>query len=809
MEHSFPGFQSRCDKSEEEVTMTINDAKSPRMNASSIYQQLEYDPMCAKDEIFTQYIPSKAGSLESDFTPTLQARAPKGDVGFLASNSTSVNSEDDTSTYSNRRFSRTSPKLRLPPPEPVPAVPLSPSKTFAQTSFADLRISTPNSCSSYPHLQRGGFRSSSSTPQQPQLRVKKISGKPSSSDILFPEEKSNAEISLGANGSNSPSPGPGPTSMIRPNLFPIPILNTSAPRDSVQRSPQLSDNEWLRIQELRRSTWSLRSRVQEMRKILREKQYVKSAADDRCIRYMREQALALSTEQHTGLQFSVSSIGLLEDCQKARDDYGPLEDDCNQLEDELSRNEYELTKCEESFFQKRIQPGFSIINTQQSSVRPSSSDTSLSDVSDSTYNYHPLVSTYLSKLGDIDILQERLAEKIEERLILEDGKESKQLVGLDLGVDDQAWLNDSEFNETKLRKQIAETEKEADILKEECIMKGLMDADGNPTSFQTQEKYALPQDLDAGSEASDYVKYPLLLSKPGQPDISFHELAPSSQDITSSAGDHINHWLLHKLRLSPLDVNLLASISDKLLSYITGEEWQTCVLKLWYQDDTRKLASKYRIIPTDIMSETPPESLTSPTKYVEDQVWLGDSQELLGDLKTEIIEKETEVEWLRKECLKFELIDENGDPVNDILSQEQRIFADERGISADGEASEYVKYPSLLPRPATREYKPHHHDQNSDEKAGRNPQQIDTWLLDILQDPALYVLILASTSDQVSGTFNDRRAKEVLKTRYRDGTGKDSRVCCHDASSNGVMASVYSEGSEPPSLQETICSIQH
>lgn len=102
------------------------------------------------------------------------------------------------------------------------------------------------------------------------------------------------------------------------------------------------------------------------------------------------------------------------------------------FEDRLNRDELELTRLEESFYQ-RADPkdmqkeldGVFLSTTDSDSSAPS-----LYSDEDMRESCHPLVSEYLSKLGDVDVLQERLADLREEKFELESEKESRGRVGL-------------------------------------------------------------------------------------------------------------------------------------------------------------------------------------------------------------------------------------------------------------------------------------------------------------------------------------------------------------------------------------------
>jgi hypothetical protein len=383
------------------------------------------------------------------------------------------------------------------------------------------------------------------------------------------------------------------------------------------------NNDWQYIQRLREETWTLRSKIHETRTILREKQQNKSIADDALFRRMVVTVLRHDTAEREILE------KLMQDCQDARDSYGPLEDECNELEDTLSRREFKLARLESSSYENIHSPVL-----QNPSLGIPAHDILLSDHSSSgsedneidELEYHPLVSKYLSRLGDLDLLRERLDDLIEEKenLLLE--KASRQRFGRYLDPDDQEWLNNSQQHHDELVKEVREMELELQELKRDCLAQGLIDEEGEPTSFQTQEQSTFPkeQDIDPQNHQSEYVKYPLLLPKPGvkHEDIIATDPVPDqNSDLTTS---RINTWILEKLRMSPLDVNLLASIFENAFGSIK-EGWESAVLKFWYEDGTVSSLGASRAYTSEISTvirplPLPPSMLSS-----------GSSQELNTD----------------------------------------------------------------------------------------------------------------------------------------------------------------------------------
>ena len=408
-----------------------------------------------------------------------------------------------------------------------------------------------------------------------------------------------------------------------------------------------AEMEWDKIQKLRSDNWSLRSQMREMRNHLRHLQERKSRADDLLFRRMTMQGLGLDLGIH--ILPGQKALGeLMQDCQLARDMYGPLEDDCNNLEDRLSKQELELDRLEEAFYKRPPDEG-SVVSERPLSPTgaadfeqyPSSTDEENEETGYQTV-YHPLVVRYLSKMGDLDLLRERLDDLLDEKRMLEEEQKKRLRFGLVLNDEDQHWLEHSHSQEDDMLAQISILEKDLVVMKQDCLAKGLVDEDGEPIDFQAQEQRSFDneEDMNAQEQHSEYVKYPLLLPHPGvrartshahthEPEIT----NPSDQSIptiatiatianiaktgTYNTTSRINDWLLYRLRDSALDVNLLARTFQTFHGVIDApHQWQVSVIRLWFRDSTMRNADGGVTIYTDSMTTQAPAITSSSTPQV-------------------------------------------------------------------------------------------------------------------------------------------------------------------------------------------------
>jgi hypothetical protein len=419
------------------------------------------------------------------------------------------------------------------------------------------------------------------------------------------EEQSLSAIALLPPGP-PPGPGPGPPSKV---LVPVNQPQKLPPGSRVQDSPAL-DKEWAKLKKLRVEIWGLRSRMHQQRAALRDKRQAASVADNRYFQYVRARDLGMTYDNQDISKEQKTLAELFQDCEVARDECGPLEDELLLLEDHVGSQEFELQRLEEIFYQQSDdRPGRRTPNVAPSHHSRNPSTYSESELSE---QFHPLVSEYLSNIGDIGILQERVDWHEEEKYTLEQEKTTREGVGLLLAEPDQEWLDNYSTTINLLLKELEEAKQEATKLRERCYAQGLVDEEGNPTDFETQERQKFIDDVDAGSETSEYVKFPLLIPNPATQRIEFNDsgLDPT-EDKVEDADDRVNQWLLRQLRSSALDVNLLARTYESRYGTINGEKWQHDVIALWYNDRSKNKDALRRASSSVMAVETPRKGFIS------------------------------------------------------------------------------------------------------------------------------------------------------------------------------------------------------
>jgi hypothetical protein len=395
-------------------------------------------------------------------------------------------------------------------------------------------------------------------------------------------------------------------------LFPVQSAQSVQPR-SRSRQPQrkVSGDDILeKIRAIRAEVWGLRSNISEKRNVLREMGEAKSIADDKFMKFVRTTGLGkLSRKDKIKEQDTLRQ--LFEECEALRNDYGPLEDDCNLLENVLNNREYEMQKLEATLEERWDEAP----SSQQEVASPAhSAPASNYSASEFSQEFHPLVSEYFSKLGDVEIFHERLDWHVDERLALEEEKERLGRVDKKIADADQHWLDNYAEAEVTLTKQLQEAENEAERLRMRCFTLGLVDEDGEPLEFEEQERKTFPGDeVDPGSEISDFVRFPRLLKNPGSTEVLLpdpvlpEENNNKKKDIQERQDpcDRINYWLLQTLRSSPLDVNLLVRTFESIVGHILeGEKWQKEVLIFWYRDGSKPMATQYSTSLSEVVTHS-------------------------------------------------------------------------------------------------------------------------------------------------------------------------------------------------------------
>jgi hypothetical protein len=350
-----------------------------------------------------------------------------------------------------------------------------------------------------------------------------------------------------------------------------------------------------------------------MKQRLKQMQYLKSDADNQYfsavsthLSYLREHHFGMTHINKDISKDEITLQQLFDSCTSARGDYGPLEDDCIMAENDLGIREYELQSLEMKLYERLDHQAYEV-NAHGVGSRPFSSESSYSEadseISEASDDYDPLVAEYLSKLGDVHILHERLEAHMEEWELLEENKDMKRRVNLDLPEDDLEWLEMAPQVEIGLLDEIEAAEDEVEKLKMKCISLNLINQDGEVLDFEARERLAFSSELDAKSEISEYRKFPTLI--PHHPSKKT-QIFDSTLKQNEKSYDPVGPWLLQITRMSPLAISLLATIFEQQSGRkAEGKGWQIAVLKFWFSDRKWKQTSGSTITSSGVVTDSP------------------------------------------------------------------------------------------------------------------------------------------------------------------------------------------------------------
>jgi len=349
-----------------------------------------------------------------------------------------------------------------------------------------------------------------------------------------------------------------------------------------------------------------KARAYEKRSQLRQSRFEISNADEAFMKLIRERRVQ-------GSQDDLALEACFQKLQDARNEYGPLEEAYNELEEQLNREEYEAKELEEKMLKSEIKaPGFDIDScSSSSSGRDSEAPKIVRELA------HPLYDEYMSRLADADHCHEALTDLMIDHENLLYAQEVRRRVGRELLPEDQLTLENFPAAEAKLRDELRRIKADVEHLRLECVREGLFGENEHEEEGDGEEI-----DLSQFSiglldpEQAEYNKYPLLLEKPEEKEDENKSKVLLTDFNEGDVGDRITCWLLHKLRSSGLEAELLASFTDGLDRSTDTEKWQEKVLQFWFFDSANLPPSAYEVEPTlTAFSPSPMINLGSHRRY--------------------------------------------------------------------------------------------------------------------------------------------------------------------------------------------------
>jgi len=156
-----------------------------------------------------------------------------------------------------------------------------------------------------------------------------------------------------------------------------------------------------------------------------------------------------------------------------------------------------------------------------------------------------------------------------------------------------------------MRKEIGQIEADIERIEAECLAKGLDITASNSGTEYGSEKESIR--LQSSHREGKFEAKGIQTNQ-----------SPTGESSYNNKGDRINRWILHKLRTSPLEIELFVRVFLELVHLISIQQWemgvvqfQQQVLLLWGEDKANKPSAAFKALPTRTLSD-PRDSILAP-----------------------------------------------------------------------------------------------------------------------------------------------------------------------------------------------------
>ncbi|KAJ8071908.1 hypothetical protein OCU04_002215 [Sclerotinia nivalis] len=311
-------------------------------------------------------------------------------------------------------------------------------------------------------------------------------------------------------------------------------------------------NHWKDISQMGDRVRALRFKLQNKRRELRILQREKSLADDAYFKQVQMREFHMPFPRAWWSEKTIEE--LLNDSQKARDEYGPIEDEYIQMENDLDSQEWELSQQEKQFYSQLQDPS----RVFRMPIEPRDA-AELQDEPEH-FEQHPLVDAYLMKLGELDILHDYYDDILDEKLDLEEQLAVRKRFSMTLMPENQQWLDGSQSRLDDLASKIQVAETEERELRQQCFSLGLIDETGKPMEPLKQERHSIS--TDAAPETLENPRECVQILSLLPPEPSDMEIGIKALDCDhnySARNERFDRWSLEKLQVSLLEINIYAN----------------------------------------------------------------------------------------------------------------------------------------------------------------------------------------------------------------------------------------------------------
>ncbi|KAF4964829.1 hypothetical protein FSARC_7291 [Fusarium sarcochroum] len=389
---------------------------------------------------------------------------------------------------------------------------------------------------------------------------------------------------------------------------------------------------WTKLKDQRVRLNDIKGRMSKKRKKLRDLRRKRDDADNAFMGVIRPMFVA--QQGRVG-----AAPGTLErrlaDLQRLRNEYQASENDYEDLEVTLDEEEETLNKLEIRFFSLLAvgqtiplqRPPEDDSKDDQNNIMNMPNDLMGISPDGPPEDLHPLYVDLMAAVGDLENAKEELDELLFLKEQHEDELKMKAAAGMELNEAEIEFFDEFPLEEEQMRSSVVGLEKQVASLRKLCEEKGAMqkhlsarvayllypengyediELDDKPIILRSRSSLAHPtfpvllsqpeHIMSQGSPLTPRgaLKAAAALPKTDPTKISRMQLASKEYAIDQlmvdhqegGKGDFINRWLLHQLRLSPVNALLLHTTftRSRALKIRDLGRWQSDVLRYWWND---------------------------------------------------------------------------------------------------------------------------------------------------------------------------------------------------------------------------------
>ncbi|KAL8967850.1 MAG: hypothetical protein Q9183_002736 [Haloplaca sp. 2 TL-2023] len=341
-----------------------------------------------------------------------------------------------------------------------------------------------------------------------------------------------------------------------------------------------------RVSQLREQTTAKRLGLREQRVAIRQQHELVRSLEAQLLKQW--QTLGRLVDQ-------VAILPLHKELCTALDELGPLDQEYDEKEDELHTLEYDLDAKEKRLYKQRGQPDGDQSQTSPS-TRPSSPSSS-SEVLDYGPTDPPDITSpqylYYSKLGEANMIRERLDEMEEEKAHYLQIEENRNTMSISLYEENVEFLADYPRLHSETLKELETIEIDLQRLRIQAGLNDVQEASDAGSFHESRlraDNTAEPAELERRSAVTE-LGHARPLDGPGlePPRRKSEADVFNVPDDPRSSRDRINAWILERLRHSRLEQGLHKTILNN--PGLDKKTWWGLVRKYWQSDSAARSSS--------------------------------------------------------------------------------------------------------------------------------------------------------------------------------------------------------------------------